>query len=148
MVGEGHVPVMTVSGEDQPRVLAFRAERAFGLSLQLALAGETVEVVQKISAHKNLNGSVEVTDGNALLKYFVAIDMDELLRHAGKERGGRKTYLGTLLKSAQVGIQIIGQKLDVSSRAILQHEGKSAGVTDSRDRGRGEIESYSVWELA
>jgi len=66
-----------------------------------------------------LNSFVDITDGNALLKYFVAIHMDELLRHAGKERGGRKTYLGTLMKRGHVGIQIIGEELDVFSRAIL-----------------------------
>ena len=110
---------MAVPYVEPPHVFGSRAVVAFGLDVHLPLPAETVEVVHKISAHKNLNGSVEVTDGNALLKYFVAIDMDELLRHAGKERGGRKTYLGTLMKRGQVCIQIIGEELDVFSRAIL-----------------------------
>src|SRR5579872_2641859 len=58
---------------------------AFRLDIDLPLAPETVEVVHEQPAHESLDSAIDIVEGHTLLDYFVAVDIDELLRHARQE---------------------------------------------------------------
>ena len=59
---------------------------ALGLDIDLPLAAEAVEVVDERPAHERLDRSIHILDVDTLLEHFVAIHVDELLRHVGQER--------------------------------------------------------------
>ena len=67
-----------------PDVLGPVAILALGLDIHLPLAAEAVEVVDERPSHERLNRSVDVLDVDPLLEHLVAIDVDELLRHVGR----------------------------------------------------------------
>ena len=68
-----------------PRFSALRAVFALRLDVDLPLPAEAVEVVHEDAAHEALQRLVDVGEVDALLEHFVAVDLDEDLRHVGQE---------------------------------------------------------------
>src|SRR5260370_6409845 len=115
--------------------------------MDLGLGAETIEVINEISGHEDLNGFIDITDGDALLNYLVAVHVNELLRHTREKCGGGEPNLRTLAKCGQKCAQITGKELNILSRPILKHEGKAAGRTDPGNGWRCEAESDSLRPL-
>ena len=146
--GKRHHLAPVVAHVELPEVLQIRPVRRFGLHVHLPRTAEIVEVVDEQPAHESLNGPVNVADGHALLQHFVPVDIHELLRHARQKRGGDRANFGTLASGRQELVQVVCQELNVPPGTVFEHELKSAGSADSRDRRRREAESGSFRKLA
>ena len=131
-----------------PYVRHIRPVRSFGFHIHLPGAAEIVEVVDEQPAHERLNGLVDVADGHTLLQHFFPVHVHELLRHARQKRGADQANFRTLASGGHELGQVVCQKLDVPSGPVFQHELKSAGSADSRDRRRREAENGSLRKLA
>src|SRR5579864_8084550 len=99
---------------------------AFRFNVDLPLPSKAIKVVDKRTAHKGLYGPIDVLDLHALLEHLVAVNSNELLRNIGQECCAHAANLGTLARRSHELAQIFSQKLDILSRAVLQHKGKAA----------------------
>ena len=129
-------------------VLRLRAVVAFGFDVDLPLPSEAIEVVDEQAAHEGLDGPVDVVDGDALLDDLVAIDRDELLRHARQEGGAETADLRPLARRGHELVQVVREKLHVAARPVLENEGEAAGGADSGNRRRRETERHALRKLA
>src|SRR5262249_35984456 len=99
-------------------------------------------VIDEQSAHEGLDGSVNVIDGDALFDDFVAIDLDELLRHTWQEGGVQSADLRPPACRGNKLVQVIRQELHLTPRPVLEDEGESARGADSGNSGWGKTESH------
>ena len=105
------------------------------------MAAEAVEVVDEAAAEKTLQGLVDVVDVDPLLEHFVAVDVDENLRHGWAE--GRR-HAGQFWPFARRLDEFVGvgrEEVDVLAGAILKNEGRPARGADARNRWRRESET-------
>jgi len=120
---------------------------AFSLDVNLPLPSETVEVVYEHSPHERLDRAINLVQRHALFEHFFTIDIDELLRHGRKECTHHGTYFLALLCRGHELVQVIGQKLDVSSSTIFEHESESTRCSDAGNCRRRKTERESVREF-
>ena len=69
---------------------------ALGLDINLPLPAEAVEVVDQVAAHERLQRLIHVADVDALPLHLGAVDVDELLRNAGRKVEVTADQFGTL----------------------------------------------------
>src|SRR6266550_5034505 len=78
---ERHGVAAGVSHEELANVFRVGAIIAFGLYIYLPCSPEPIEIVHKKTAHERLEGLIDLAEIDSLLDDFVAIDVDEDLRH-------------------------------------------------------------------
>jgi hypothetical protein len=79
------------------------------------LPPEAVEIVDEKTAHKRLQGLVDVPNGHALLNNFVAVHIHKLLGNACEKRRAKTGNFRTFPRGSQKGLQIRRQKLNLPS---------------------------------
>src|SRR2546421_405925 len=79
---------------------AFCPSRLF---VALPLTADPVEIVDEISPHEGLDCPVDVVEGHTLFQHFVAVHLNEFLRHAGQEGSAQAGDLGALAGGLEEG---------------------------------------------
>ena len=123
-----------------PDVIRLGAELALRLNVYLPHASEAIEVVNKEPPHEGLERLVHRTQIDSLLEHLVAVHVGKDLRGAGDERRGERSELGPLAGGLEESIRILRQEGDILAGAVLEHEGRTAGRANARNRGRREGE--------
>ena len=146
--GKRNVFSLVVADVELSNVFRPGAIFTLGLDIDLPLAAEAVEVVDKVAAHESLNRPVDVVQVHALLQNLVAVDVDELLRDAGQESGAEAGNLRPLASRFHKSAQVLREELDIAAGTVFQDESESAGGANPRNGGRGKRESDSRRQLA
>jgi hypothetical protein len=133
---ERHHLIVTIAHIKLADVFRVGSVIAFRLDIDLPLASEAVEVVHKKSTHEGLKRLIDLCEIDTLLQHFVAIHLDEDLRHSGLEGGTESGDLRTLARGFQKCFQVLGEEFDVLAGSILQNERKSARSANARNRWR------------
>src|SRR5262249_41425200 len=95
------------------------------------LPAEAVELVQKETTQIGLQGLVDVRDGDALLQDFIAIHIGVDLRGRGGELGRDPRELRTLAAGGEELLQMLVEKVDRPTAAILEPEGEPPRIAES-----------------
>ena len=83
--GQRNAFALIVADIEAADVIGAGAILALGFDIDLPLAAKAIEIIDEIAAHERLDGAVHIGKIDALLQYFVAIDVDKLLRNAGQK---------------------------------------------------------------
>ena len=78
---ERHGVAVRIANEELPHILRIGAVIAFRLDVNLPGSAEPIEIVHEKSAHERLQRLIYLVEIDSLLDHFVAIDVDENLRH-------------------------------------------------------------------
>ena len=133
---EGYWVSVIVPNPEEPDVVGFRAKFSFRLHVHLPHPPETVEIVDKESAHERLERLVDRIQIHTLLEHLVAIDIGEDLRRARDKRRGERRKLRPLARRLKESIRVLRQELDALAGAIFEHERHAAGGADAGNRRR------------
>src|SRR5258707_14200618 len=110
--------------------------RRLRLHVDLPCATKIVEVIEEQASHECLNCLLNLANCDALFQNFFAVHIHELLRHARYSGRAYHADLGALAGRGQKLVEIVGEKLHVLTRAVLENKLKSARSADAWDRRR------------
>ncbi len=146
--GEGDSLSPAVAHIELANVFHPGAVLTLGFDIDLPLAAEAIEIVDEITAHKCLDGAVDIAQIHALLQHLVAIYLDKFLGNIGQESGTKTGDFGALSSGGKKEVQVSGEELDIASRTVLEHEGETAGSADAGNGRRGKTEGNPRRQLA
>ena len=130
-----------VANEELPDVLGVRPIIAFRFDVSLPGAAEAVEIIDEIAAHEGLQCLINRGEIDSLLDDFVAIDIDENLRHVRLKCWNERAELGTLARGVQKRFHVLREKRHVLPGAILEDKSEPARCADARNRRRRKSKS-------
>src|SRR4029077_14649984 len=96
-------------------VIGAGAVLSLGLNIDLPLPAEAIEIINEEAAHERLDGVVHIGKTDALLQYFVAVYVYELLGYAGEESGTQAGDFRPLPRNLQKGVQILAEELNIGT---------------------------------
>src|SRR5215831_7817906 len=133
---QGHHVPLHISNVKLAHILGPCPVGAFGLGIDLPLASEAVEVVDKRATHKGLQGCVNVLQLHALGQHLVAVDVCKYLRHRREGSGENARYFRSFLRRLHKGLRLRREELHIAAAAVLEDERHSARCTHAWDRRR------------
>ena len=144
--GERHALTCCIRDVELTDILGASSVLAVRLDVDLPLAAEPIEVVHERAAHERLHGSVDVGQIHALSKDARAVHVDVDLRDVGQKRGVQARQFGAPPRRRHEPVRIVREELDVSARAVLQHERDASGRADAGDRWGWKRERHALDE--
>src|SRR4029077_5819389 len=112
---KGHHLIASIADKELAEVIEIGPVRPFGLNVNLPIASETIEVVDKSASHERLDGFIDIADGNPLLKRSFKVDSDVKLWNMRQERGVDLGELRSFTGGGNEGVDIVRQELCIAA---------------------------------